>query len=199
MYGDFMYTIKNTSTNTYIVKNSKFISYLYKVDNVNQANTIINNIKKMHPNASHCCYAYVISNYIKFSDDKEPSNTAGSPIKEVLIKNNLNNVLCVVVRYFGGVKLGVGGLIRAYTKSVTSLICMDNLVELVYGVRMSITFSYDYISYIDNLLKQLTIDSKIYDCNVNYVFNTNNNDIIYKLENDKNIIVNYKKSMYIES
>ena len=99
----------------YTMKKSKFIGYYYKVNDINEINDILNILKKEHKKARHIPYAYKIDNNIKKSDDKEPSNTAGGPILNIIEKKNLNNVLIVIVRYFGGIKLGAGGLIRSYS------------------------------------------------------------------------------------
>lgn len=100
---------------TYIIKKSKFISYYYEVNDILEVENILSNLKKEHKKARHIPYAYKINNLIKKSDDKEPSNTAGGPILNIIEKKNLNNVLIVVIRYFGGIKLGAGGLIRSYS------------------------------------------------------------------------------------
>lgn len=99
---------------TLINKKSKFIAYYYHVDSLLEIENILKKLKKEHKKARHLPYAYKIDNNIKKSDDKEPSNTAGSPILNIIEKKNLNNVLIVIVRYFGGIKLGAGGLIRSY-------------------------------------------------------------------------------------
>lgn len=106
------------------VKKSKFIGYCYEVDTVEEVNAILEDLRKEHKKARHLPYAYRIDGQIKKSDDKEPSGTAGMPILNILDKNNLNHVLVVVVRYFGGIKLGAGGLVRAYsnaTKACTKI------------------------------------------------------------------------------
>ncbi len=106
--------MKLLNTYTLEVKKSKFIAYYYKLDSLEEINAILIELKKEHKKARHLPYAYKIQNQIKKSDDKEPSGTAGMPILNIIEKNNLDNTLIVVVRYFGGIKLGAGGLIRAY-------------------------------------------------------------------------------------
>lgn len=110
--------------NTYIyeIKKSKFIGLYYEVDKVEEVNTILDEIKKEHKKARHIPYAYKIDNEIKKTDDKEPSGTAGMPILNIIEKNNLNHCLLIVVRYFGGIKLGAGGLIRAYSTTAKETI-----------------------------------------------------------------------------
>ena len=104
------------------IKKSRFITYLYELDSENKINEIINTLKIEHKKATHICYAYNINGKVKINDDKEPKGTAGMPIFSVIQKNNLNNVMIVVVRYFGGIKLGAGGLFRAYSKSASEII-----------------------------------------------------------------------------
>ena len=106
------------------IKKSKFYGYLYNVNSANDVAKILEDLKKEHKKATHICYAYKIVDgveIIKFSDDGEPSGTAGRPMLNVIEKKNLKNVLICVVRYFGGIKLGAGGLVRAYTKCASSL------------------------------------------------------------------------------
>ena len=153
-----MHTIKNNTHNEIIIKNSRFICYLYKIKNINDINTILNELK----DATHHCYAYIIDNIKKSSDDGEPGGTAGIPILKVLENNNLNNILAVVIRYFGGIKLGAGGLVRAYTKSVTNTLEQDNIVSLEEGYNIDIEFNYNQIKEIDYLLKDITINNKIF-------------------------------------
>lgn len=98
------------------INKSRFITNLIPVSSINEAEEELSLIKKEHYNAAHNCYAYVINNQMnqKMNDDGEPSRTAGFPILDALLTNDLDNVLCVVTRYYGGIKLGKGGLIRAY-------------------------------------------------------------------------------------
>lgn|SRR5574344_902465 len=96
------------------VKKSKFIGYYYYIDELNEVSIILSSLKKENKKARHMPYAYKIDNNVKKCDDKEPSGTAGLPILNIIEKNDLNNILIVVIRYFGGIKLGTGGLIRAY-------------------------------------------------------------------------------------
>lgn len=99
---------------TYEIKKSKFIGINYQVETKEEVENILANLKKEHKKARHIPYAYKIGPLAKKSDDKEPSNTAGSPIYNIIERKNLDNTLIVVIRYFGGIKLGAGGLTRAY-------------------------------------------------------------------------------------
>ena len=114
-----MYSIKNNIENTYIIKKSKFLTKLYKVNSIKEIDDILNNLKSEYSDSTHICYAYIINSKEKCFDDGEPSGTAGMPILNILKKNNISNILAVVIRYFGGIKLGAGGLTRAYSNSVS--------------------------------------------------------------------------------
>ena len=112
-------------TNEIVINKSRFIAYLYELENVDIVKDIIAGLKKEHKKANHVCYAYVYNKDMvseKCSDDGEPGGTAGYPILNVIKKKNRTNILVAVVRYFGGIKLGAGGLTRAYTKSAASVL-----------------------------------------------------------------------------
>jgi len=191
-----MQTIKNNTQNEIIIKNSKFICYLYKVKDINEINNILNNIKEEHKDATHHCYAYILDNIKKSSDDGEPGGTAGIPILKVLENNNLNYVLAIVVRYFGGIKLGAGGLVRAYTKSVTSTITEDNIVILIQGYNIDIEFNYNQVKEIDYLLKNININKKEFNTNIKYNIDIPN-DFLEIIKNN-NITYKIIKEIYIE-
>lgn len=109
-----MICIKLINKSLYEIKKSKFYSYIYSVDSIEEITEVINTLKKEHKKAKHIVYAYKIDNLEKKYDDKEPSGTAGLPLYNIINKKNLNHVIIIVVRYFGGIKLGAGGLLRAY-------------------------------------------------------------------------------------
>lgn len=191
-----MQTIKNNTQNEIIIKNSKFICYLYKIKDLDEINNILNNIKEEHKDATHHCYAYILNHIKKSSDDGEPGGTAGMPILKVLENNNLNYVLAIVVRYFGGIKLGAGGLVRAYTKSVTSTITEDNIVKLIQGYNIDIEFNYNQVKEIDYLLKNITINKKEFNTNIKYNIDIPN-DFLETIKNN-NISYEIIKEIYIE-
>lgn len=104
------------------IKKSKFIAQIFKINEINGVKKIISKIKEKNKKATHVCFAFRIcenGTHEKAFDDGEPSGTAGKPILNVIQKRNLENVLIVVVRYFGGIKLGAGGLVRAYSKAAS--------------------------------------------------------------------------------
>ncbi len=107
-----------------IINKSRFIAYINELNSLDDVKSIINDLKKEHKKATHICYAYVYDRECvseKCSDDGEPNGTAGYPILNVIKKRGLKNTMVAVVRYFGGIKLGAGGLTRAYTKSAASV------------------------------------------------------------------------------
>ena len=125
-----MFSIKNNDKYELIIKNSKFISLIFRVYSKDEVNDILDSIKKEYPNATHYCYGYVIDSDIRANDDNEPSGTAGYPILNQITSNSLNYTLLVVVRYFGGIKLGAGLLTRTYAKVAREVISDNNIIEL---------------------------------------------------------------------
>ena len=164
-----MHTLKNNIEKTIIINKSKFISKSYFVTNIKEANYIINNIKNEYKDATHVCFAYIINNNIKYSDDGEPNNTAGLPIYNVINKNNLNCVLIVVIRYFGGIKLGAGGLTRAYSNSALEVI-NNNITELIKGYQVLIELDYNSIKDVEYILKDVNIINKNYNDIISITF-----------------------------
>ncbi len=114
--------MKKISDSLIIEKKSKFYGFMYTLENENEVSVILNKLKSEHKKARHICYAYKIGVIERKNEDKEPSNTAGLPILEVIKRNNLDNTLIVVVRYFGGTLLGRGLLTRTYSKCACLLI-----------------------------------------------------------------------------
>ena len=110
------------NTYTLEIKKSKFIAISYEVHSKEEVDSILKELKKVHKKARHIPYAYKIGSLAKKSDDKEPSNTAGTPIYNLILQNNLDNILIVVIRYFGGTKLGAGLLTRSYMNAAKEVI-----------------------------------------------------------------------------
>lgn len=149
------------------ISKSRFLTYLKHVENEKDAQEFINSIKKKHFDARHNCSAYIIgerSEIQKSSDDGEPSGTAGSPMLEVLKKNELSDIVVVVTRYFGGIKLGAGGLIRAYGKSVTLGLEVSQIVKKSIFNCYQLEINYDLLGMLENYLHQneIRIQDKAY-------------------------------------
>ncbi len=155
-----MVTINSNVNNELVIKNSKFIGYLYKVSSTEEIESLLQKTRKNHKDATHVCYAYRLENKEKCSDDGEPSGTAGAPIMDVLEKNDITNVLAIVVRYFGGTLLGAGGLIRAYSKTIRESLKLTSLEKIVFYNYYELKANYDDLKLLNTLAKDLNIITK---------------------------------------
>ena len=137
-------TIARRCEARFIEKKSEFNGYLCPVQTEEQAVAFIEEIRAMHRKATHNCYAYILreNNAARHSDDGEPGGTAGVPIYEVLRKEGLTDVCCVVTRYFGGVLLGAGGLVRAYTKGAKDAVDAAQIKCMAEAVKLAVTVDY---------------------------------------------------------
>ena len=151
-------SIENESIAEIIVKKSKFIATLYEANSKDEAEKILQNVRKKYFDAKHHCYAYIIEKIEKCSDDGEPSGTAGAPLLALLKSANLTNVIIIVTRYFGGILLGTGGLVRAYTESAKNAIENAKIVYKDYGVQFEIEISYNNLKEILFICKNLDIN-----------------------------------------
>lgn len=183
-----MKTIED-SNYTIVINKSKFICELLYINNQDEIDSKLKDIKHKYKGATHYCYAYIYDNNKRFNDDGEPSGTAGMPILNVLENNNLNYVLCVVIRYFGGIKLGAGGLVRAYTKSVTS--CLENtkIIDKKECQLIKITFSYDKVKMIDKIINK-NILLKEFENNITYTIAISKDEVKNTLKLLENYIIN---------
>ncbi len=164
----YTYTIKEEERAEIVEKKSRFISYAFKVTSEEEAQEKLNIIKKKYPDATHHVYAYLIRDkenfYQKYSDDREPSATAGLPVLEVLKNENMENVMIIVVRYFGGTLLGTGGLIKAYTESAKEVLLKAQILKRVYCAIYKIEVEYPIFERIKRLLEEHPIlDTKFTD------------------------------------
>lgn len=181
---NFMFCVNN-SENIIIINKSKFITNIFFINNLNDINIYLNKIKEKYKDATHHCYAYIINNTKRFNDDGEPNGTAGMPILDCLEKNKLNHTLCIVTRYFGGIKLGAGGLVRAYSNSISNALKNSKFFKLKDGYKIKITFEYNNSKQIDNLVKDYEITKKEYGKVITYELLITN-DFLNKL-NKSNI------------
>lgn len=150
-------TIRDRGEDRFEEKKSEFIGYAKRVESEEEAKEFVNEIKSMHKQARHNCWAYVIGqNYgiQRYSDDGEPQGTAGIPILEVMKKQGITDCAIVVTRYFGGILLGAGGLTRAYIKGASIALKSAGVVEKVEGLKLSIEIDYDLIGKIQYLCGQ---------------------------------------------
>lgn len=168
--GDTMIkSIECATTHTILIQKSKFICRLIPIQNMEEVKDYLLKIKCEFPNATHYCYAYICDTIKRCSDDGEPSGTAGMPILNVLEKQQLNHILAIVIRYFGGIKLGTGGLVRAYSNAVIETVSHTKMIHLIPGKLISCTFPYSAEKQIEYLLQNSIIIHKNYQEKITYI------------------------------
>lgn len=155
------------------VTRSKFIGYLFPCTTQHEFEQKLAEIKKEHPNARHHCYAYRIRDPIlveRYQDDKEPSGTAGMPILEVMKGNEISQCGLVVVRYFGGIKLGTGGLSRAYSDAAREVVQSGDIIKLEMGIYLNFSIDYNLGGKFDHYFssQSITVAEIGYDTMVRY-------------------------------
>ncbi|MDK4351434.1 YigZ family protein [Enterococcus thailandicus] len=175
-------TVKEDGQSEIEIKKSQFICSFKRVTTEEEAKTFIQAVKKEHWKANHNCSAFVIgdkSEIQRSSDDGEPSGTAGIPMLEVLKKNELINVVAVVTRYFGGIKLGAGGLIRAYTQAVSHGLTEVGIVEGTLQQELAVAITYPQLGKLENFLElqQVTVKETRYTDQVIVVCMVDETDI----------------------
>lgn len=147
-------TVEFENSDEFIEKKSRFIGYVKPVKTQNEAVVFINSIKSKHWDATHNVYAYVLkeNNIQRYSDDGEPSGTAGVPVLDVILKNELVDVCVVVTRYFGGTLLGAGGLVRAYSHGSKIAVESGNIITMAPCKILSVSVDYNFYERLSNLL-----------------------------------------------
>lgn len=154
------YILKRSGEHQVKIKKSIFLASLKYVENVEQAKSAISVICSKHKTATHNCWAYIVGDNAQtmhFSDNGEPPGTAGKPILNALMQAKLTNVAAVVTRYYGGVKLGVRGLIDAYGSTITTAVEQSILVENIKNFNLAIAVSYDFLEIIKHSLKKFDV------------------------------------------
>lgn len=151
-------SINSESVAEIIEKKSKFIATLCEANSKDEAEKILQETRKKYHDAKHNCYAYIVQKIEKCSDDGEPSGTAGAPMLALLKSANLTNVIIIVTRYFGGILLGTGGLVRAYTESAQKAIENAQIVQKDYGIRYEVEIAYSDLKNIQFICKNLKIN-----------------------------------------
>ena len=148
-------SVKQCSEAEYTVNRSRFIGRCFPVDSEEAALCLLGDIRKKHWDATHNCFAYRIGENAaaRFSDDGEPGGTAGKPIMDVLTSRGLTNVLCVVTRYFGGILLGAGGLVRAYSKSAADAVTKAGMVSYLPGTVLDIPMDYSRYGALEGFIR----------------------------------------------
>ena len=188
-----MKSIKSITTNTITIKKSEFITTLIPCSNEEEIKELLNEYSRK--DATHNCYAYIVGNSIKTSDDGEPSQTAGMPMLNVLEKQELTNIIAIVTRYFGGIKLGTGGLSRAYSQSVSEALKLAKIIETVPATLYEITLDYHYIKKFEHLMKTCHIPciNTDYSDQVTYSCYLINEDFLETVRNMTSNQFSYKK------
>ncbi|MBE5812564.1 MAG: DUF1949 domain-containing protein [Clostridiales bacterium] len=197
-----IFTVKKQGYAEIIEKRSKFIANVYPVSSQAEASDIISKLKKQYYDAKHNVYAYIIegsSTYSKYTDDGEPQGTAGLPIYEMLQKQQLVNVLVVVTRYFGGILLGTGGLVRAYTEAAKQGLKNAEIKQVIKTKKITFEFSYELKDKILFYLKKEEYEDKeiLYGENVRIIINIPEED--EKIFLEKLIEITEARVNFIES
>jgi uncharacterized YigZ family protein len=199
LFEDTYKTIKSPSEGLFKDRGSKFFAFAYPIESENEVKSLVDNLRKEHFKAVHHCYAYRLgldkSNF-RVNDDGEPSGTAGKPILNTLLSQEITNILVVVVRYFGGTLLGVPGLINAYKAATAEALATAEIIEKTVNEVYSVGFDFVQMNDIMKIVKEfnLKIRSQTYDnqCVMELEFRKNlTNQVIGKLEKIDNIEVEY--------
>ena len=172
-------TIKKENHEEIIINKSKFIGHIYPINCESKAKDIIEMVKSNYTDATHNCSAYYIKskNIQKFDDDGEPGGTAGMPIIQAIIHKNIDCVVVIITRYFGGIKLGAGGLVRAYSKITSKVIDSAIHVKMIPGYICELFIDYQYQGKIEYFLRsrKIEIEENNFSSNVRYLIKTSMN------------------------
>lgn len=200
-------TVHRYGKDEIIINKSRFIGHSMPIESEDDALKFIQYIKSKYKDATHNVYAYVLgkeSNIQRFSDDGEPSGTAGVPVLEVIKKENLRNVLVIVTRYFGGIKLGAGGLIRAYTKGAKIGLEAGIIVDRILHKKVKVRINYSMYGIIENYLNNegYIVENITYDDSVNIYVYIRLSDVDYFIGTINNLtsgnaIVEYISDEYL--
>lgn len=197
-----MKTIAKTFQTSIDIKKSQFICRLFPAQSEKEAKEIIKEISEKYKDATHNCTAYIVSDGEGYDDDGEPGGTAGRPMLNVLKKNEMENTVAIVTRYFGGIKLGAGGLVRAYSKSVLEALAIAEIVEMELYELFRFTFDYQHIKTIDGELrgKNLAIVEKQYESQVIYFVASRNVEMIKNIQEKlaKKLKIEHLGNRYLE-
>ena len=208
-------TVFESGESTIIIEKSKFIGYSRHVETEEDALTFINEIKKKNKDATHNVSAYILGekkNAQKYSDDGEPTGTAGIPILELMKKEELTNSAIVVTRYFGGIKLGAGGLVRAYSKSAKSTLENSLISQKKIFIPIEILFDYSFLGKIQNDISTrnilaskpdfedvvkytIYVDKEEIDSNINHINDLTSGNVIIDIKDE--VLLDFVNDNYI--
>lgn len=189
-------TIKENSTGEIVEKKSKFIANLFYIESVEEAENLIKETSKKYFDARHNCYAFSVKTDTgivnRFSDDGEPSGTAGSPMLNIFTSQNISNILVVVTRYFGGILLGTGGLVKAYTGAVLNSLSKTEIINKDLGLECFVE-----VNYAD--LEKFKYYSKVNEINILNIEYLENVKIIFEIDKNKyENLLNNKENLNFE-
>lgn len=193
-----MNTIKGEIVNTIEINKSSFITYLKAASIVEDAKDYVEYVKALHPNATHHIVVMTIGKtgeYGQANDDGEPSGTAALPALDVFRKNNITNFVCVIVRYFGGIKLGAGGLVRAYSRSASEALKLLPIIPIIEYTNILLNFDYSFLNLLENRLNNVEIINKSFSDSVSFIIKVpkdNVQEIISKVIYLTNNLVKYQ-------
>lgn len=196
-------TIAKPSEGIYKEKGSKFLAFAYPIFSEDDFKEHIQELKKLHHNARHFCYAFKLGlteNEYRYSDDGEPNNSAGKPIYGQILSKTLTNIGIVVVRYFGGTKLGVGGLVTAYKEAAEDTLNNAKIVERTVNNFYQITFNYTIMSEVMNFVKQhdLNVSKQVFENSCLIEFNIRQTEAectVQELEKIEGLLVKFLRTI----
>ena len=203
LFNDTYNELSKQSKGVYKERGSKFVAYAYKILSKEDAKIKIQHIKKTEHGANHYCYAYVIykdQSFWKIDDDGEPSSTAGKPILRQIRSNNLTNSIIIVARYFGGIKLGISGLIRSYKTAAANAINNSEIIHKYIKEQFLVSFSQQDINIVMSLIKKYNLQIISTDLSINskisFTINRNKSDrIISIFKQYNNIKIEHEKTI----
>jgi uncharacterized YigZ family protein len=202
LFSDTYLTIQQPSEGLFKDRGSKFISYAFPVNNETEIKTHLATLQKEHHGANHHCYAWRLGadkSAWRANDDGEPSNSAGKPILGQIQSNDLTNILIVVVRYFGGTLLGVGGLIHAYREAAAQAIRNSKIIEKHILDEYKVEFTFEQMNSIMRLLKELECKIISQNCNESceitfYIRKQNNESLFQQAQKIQGVKLHYLRT-----
>ena len=203
MFSDKYKEIKSATTGVYKEKGSKFIAYSFPVHSEENVKEKLEEVKKLEHSARHHCYAYILKpdkSAQRANDDGEPSSTAGKPILGQILSNDLTNILIVVVRYFGGVKLGVPGLIRSYKTAALDAISNSEIITKIIKEQFAVSFKYPQMNDVMRLVKEYNLEVVNTDfqieCNLIFaVAKSKSEEVVETFKKNYELTIKYLKTV----